>query len=76
MIPFKVREQDNGFRYVTSHEQAIALGVTQDVSLPVKCSQVRDSRFIGNSICPAPAVGCDQELGSHEQRLRGPFRKI
>ena len=30
----KVREQQGGYRYVTSHEQALALGVTQDETRP------------------------------------------
>ena len=50
----KVREQQGGYRYVTSHEQALALGVTQDVFLPAGMKP--GQTFLGNCICPAHAL--------------------
>ena len=50
----KVREQQGGYRYVTSHEQALALGVTLDVSLPAGMKP--GQTFLGNCICPAHAL--------------------
>ena len=47
----KVREQQGGYRYVTSHEQALALGVTQDVSLPAGMKPGQTTAFARRMRC-------------------------